>query len=112
MVAERHMIEERRRRVREDRAWLSPPDPSINLNTASKVQHQGTATWFFEENIFMEWKPRRPRPCCGSTENVRHSAPCLLSDLDYFGLTAGSGKSILWSVVICHVRPRGTYTAD
>ena len=62
MVAERHMIEERRRRVREDRAWLSPPDPSINLNTVSKVQHQGTATWFFEENIFTEWKSKATTP--------------------------------------------------
>ncbi|KAH9990328.1 hypothetical protein BJV77DRAFT_621137 [Russula vinacea] len=26
--------------------WLSPPDPSINHNIASKAQHSGTARWF------------------------------------------------------------------
>ena len=56
MIAERHMIEERRRRVQEDRAWLSPPDPSTNQSSASKAQHQGTATWFFEGDMSMEWK--------------------------------------------------------
>ena len=50
--------EERRRLVWTNRAWLSPPDPSINHNTASKAQHQGTATWFFEGDISKEWKSK------------------------------------------------------
>jgi len=36
--------------------WLSPTDPSINHNTASKAHHDGTAQWFFQGNIFDQWK--------------------------------------------------------
>ena len=36
--------------------WLSPPDPSINHNTAYKTQHGGTATWFIQGNTFQDWK--------------------------------------------------------
>ena len=38
------------------RAWLSPGDPSINQNIARKAQHKGTAVWFFQGSIFIEWK--------------------------------------------------------
>ena len=62
MIAGRHTIEERRRRVRGDRTWLSPPDPSVNHNIASNAQQQGTATWFFEEDIFTEWKSNLTGP--------------------------------------------------
>ena len=50
------MIEKSRKRVREDWAWLSPPDPSTNQNIASHSHDGGTAAWFFEGNTFMEWK--------------------------------------------------------
>jgi len=36
--------------------WLSPPDPSINHNTASRAHHDGTAQWFFQGSIFNQWK--------------------------------------------------------
>ena len=36
--------------------WLSPSDPSINHNIASKAHHDGTARWFFRGRIFKEWK--------------------------------------------------------
>ena len=36
--------------------WFSPPDPSINHNTACSVQHQVVATWFFDGGIYKEWK--------------------------------------------------------
>src|SRR6266566_1665149 len=43
--------------VRQDlRRWLSPPDPSTNHNVACSAHHEGTATWFFQGNIFKEWK--------------------------------------------------------
>src|SRR6267154_5107131 len=43
--------------LRQDiRRWLSPPDPSTNHNIACSAQHEGTATWFFQENGFKEWK--------------------------------------------------------
>jgi len=38
------------------REWLSPPNPSINHNTARDIQHEGTATWFIQSNKFNEWK--------------------------------------------------------
>ena len=40
--------------------WLSPPDPSINHNTASKVHHIGTAQWFLQGSIFSQWKSTDP----------------------------------------------------
>jgi len=36
--------------------WLSPSDPSINHNIASKAHHDGTAQWFFQGRIFNQWK--------------------------------------------------------
>jgi len=36
--------------------WLSPSDPSINHNIASKAHHDGTSQWFFQGHIFKEWK--------------------------------------------------------
>src|ERR1019366_10034937 len=38
------------------RSWLSPPDPSVNHNTACKTQHSGTATWFVQGRAFQDWK--------------------------------------------------------
>jgi hypothetical protein len=38
------------------RAWLSPPDPSINHNTACDIHHNGTASWFIQDSRFREWK--------------------------------------------------------
>src|ERR1700761_6114071 len=38
------------------RAGLSPADPSTNHNIARKAQHQGTAVWFFQGSIVIEWK--------------------------------------------------------
>ncbi|KAI9434168.1 hypothetical protein H4582DRAFT_2101069 [Lactarius indigo] len=93
--AANNMDDEKRSRVRKDhRAWLSPPDPSTNQNIASTTQHDGTATWFFQGSIFLEWKSK-------ATTSLLwiHGKP-------------GSGKSILWFVVICRVHPSGTYPAN
>ncbi|KAH8986093.1 hypothetical protein EDB92DRAFT_1281060 [Lactarius akahatsu] len=50
---------ERRSRIRtKHRKWLSPPDPSTNQNIACVAQHEGTATWFFQGSIFLEWKTK------------------------------------------------------
>ena len=38
------------------RLWLSPANPSTNHNIARKLQHKGTAVWFFQGSIFIEWK--------------------------------------------------------
>ncbi|KAI0280253.1 hypothetical protein BC826DRAFT_963212 [Russula brevipes] len=60
--------------------WLSPPDPSINHNTACKTQQSGTARWFIEGSTFREWKEN------GSLLWIRGNP--------------GAGKSILCSAVI------------
>ncbi len=36
--------------------WLSPPDPSVNLNVACDTHHEGTAVWFTESNAYGRWK--------------------------------------------------------
>ena len=36
--------------------WLSPPDPSVNHNIACDTHHKKHATWFFQGNIYQEWK--------------------------------------------------------
>ena len=38
--------------------WLSPPDPSTNHNIACDTHHKKIATWFFEGNIYREWKSK------------------------------------------------------
>ncbi|KAI0269588.1 hypothetical protein BGY98DRAFT_1101064 [Russula aff. rugulosa BPL654] len=60
--------------------WLSPPDPSTNHNIACATHHKKAATWFFQGNIYKEWKSK------GSLMWI-HGKP-------------GSGKSILCSTVI------------
>ena len=40
--------------------WLSPPDPSINHNIASKAHHNGTGQWFLQGSIFSKWKSTDP----------------------------------------------------
>ncbi|KAH9056237.1 hypothetical protein EDB87DRAFT_1263105 [Lactarius vividus] len=78
-----NMDEDRRNQVRTNhRTWLSPPDPSTNQNLACTTQHEGTATWFFQGTIFLEWKSK-------ATTSLLwiHGKP-------------GSGKSILCSAII------------
>ncbi|KAI0275754.1 hypothetical protein BGY98DRAFT_1178154 [Russula aff. rugulosa BPL654] len=60
--------------------WLSSQDPSTNHNIACETHHKKTATWFFQGNIYQEWKSK------GSL-------------LWIYG-KPGSGKSILCSTVI------------
>ena len=38
------------------RRWLSPTDPFTNHNIACNAHHKGTATWFFEDRTYKEWK--------------------------------------------------------
>ena len=38
------------------RKWFSPPDPSVNYNTACEAYQKGTAAWFFQSSIFKEWE--------------------------------------------------------
>lgn len=36
--------------------WLSPADPSTNVNHARKSRHTGTGSWFLDGETFAEWK--------------------------------------------------------
>ncbi|KAI0281075.1 hypothetical protein BC826DRAFT_1144696 [Russula brevipes] len=72
------------------RTWLSPPDPSINHNTACKTQQSGTARWFIEGNTFRDWKEN------GSLLWIRGNP--------------GAGKSILWNSS-CRQAPRPSRTS-
>ncbi|KAI9439161.1 hypothetical protein H4582DRAFT_1877688, partial [Lactarius indigo] len=62
------------------RKWQSPSNPSTNHNIACDIQHEGTAEWFCDGNIFEEWM------ITGSLLWV-HGKP-------------GSGKSVLCSSII------------
>lgn len=64
--------------------WLSPPDPSINLNKAQKERHKGTSSWFLESQPFKEWKT-------GIRQNLwLHGIP-------------GCGKTVLSATIINHL---------
>jgi hypothetical protein len=80
--------------------WLSPPDPSTNQNIARKVHHRGTATWFFQGSIFQEWKSS-PSLLWIHGKRTSLCLPLLQSPIPYSLLScaAGSGKSVLWSVI-------------
>ncbi|KAH8999665.1 hypothetical protein EDB86DRAFT_3242663, partial [Lactarius hatsudake] len=67
------------------RGWLTPPDPSTNHTNACSAQHERTATWVFNEDVFKEWE---------SSES---------GSLLWIHGKAGSGKSILCSAIIQHV---------
>ncbi|KAK0712676.1 Pfs, NACHT and ankyrin domain protein [Lasiosphaeria miniovina] len=71
--------------------WLSPPDPSTNLNTAKEKRHKGTGDWFINSNAFLEWKsgPRR--------------------HLWLHGL-AGCGKTVITSTILDHLHLQDTQT--
>ncbi|KAH9165573.1 hypothetical protein EDB89DRAFT_292735 [Lactarius sanguifluus] len=62
------------------REWVFPPDPSTNHNIACDLHHGGTAQWFFQGNMFGEWK---------STGSL----------LWIYG-KPGSGKTILCSAIV------------
>jgi hypothetical protein len=38
------------------RGWFSPPDPSVNFNTARGLHHKGSAAWFIQGSTFADWK--------------------------------------------------------
>ena len=81
-------------------SWLSPPDPSTNHNIARKAHHKGTTSWFFQGSIFKQWKSSPLLWIHGKRTSL------FLSTTPHTPLTpiivAGSGKSVLWSVISYH----------
>ena len=80
--------------------WVTPSDPSTNHTIACGIQHNGSAQWFFRGGIFSEWKSN------GSLLWIHGKrmffpigpGPEFSAD-DHPHSEAGSGKSILWSVI-------------
>lgn len=56
------------------RRWLSPPDPSTNLNTAMRLRHPGSGEWFLGSEEYSTWKSKlkaslwlNGKPGCGKS---------------------------------------------
>ncbi|EQL01645.1 Nucleoside phosphorylase domain protein [Ophiocordyceps sinensis CO18] len=64
--------------------WLSPPDTSMNRNTAKEKRHRGTGDWFVTSTVFLEWMSGLRR------------------HLWVHGL-AGCGKTVLTSTILDHI---------
>ncbi|KAF8244838.1 hypothetical protein K440DRAFT_604587, partial [Wilcoxina mikolae CBS 423.85] len=69
--------------------WLSLADPKENLIAARKLQQHGTGRWFTESRDFLEWK---------------------MAENSFMWLcgVAGSGKTILSSIIIDHLMEETT----
>src|SRR5260221_7772470 len=79
--------------------WLSPPNPSTNHNLTCKAHYNGTAQWFFQGSIFNQWKS------ADSFLWVHGKRVLLLTfairrPLTISHFIAGSGKSVLWFVLL------------
>jgi hypothetical protein len=79
------------------RRWLSPPDPSTNHNSARKVHHEGTSTWFFQGGMFREWMSS-PSLLWIHGKRTSHRLSLYPSRGTHI-FVAGSGKSVLWFVI-------------
>ena len=82
--------------------WLTPPDPSTNHNTACDAQHERTAVWVFSEDIYQEWESSGALLWVhgkGLSRPYTIGLMCLMDPL-----AAGSGKSILWFVILLSPR--------
>jgi hypothetical protein len=84
--------------------WLSPSDPSINHNIASKAHHDGTAQWFFQGRIFNEWKSTASFLWVHGKGFVSLNFHCDINS-NHLDSVAGSGKSILWFVLPLLLQP-------
>lgn len=82
----RNVLETRetKHRLAEIERWLSPPDPSTNINYAKKLRHDGTRTWFLESIAFQEW-------CLGSRRHL------------WLQGLPGYGKTVLSATLLDHL---------
>ena len=80
------------------RSWLSPPDPSVNHNTACKTQHGGTATWFIQGSTFQDWKKNGSLLWVRGNRTLLHASlpSCLLIDLPISQRVPGKASSGAW----------------
>ncbi|KAH9066711.1 hypothetical protein EDB87DRAFT_452663 [Lactarius vividus] len=91
----------RRNQLRYDlRNWLTPPDPSVNYNTACGAHHKGTAAWLTRGDVFNGWKASGCLLWVHGKRMFLFLPPPTQLLLTLCRLIAGSGKSILSSVII------------
>lgn len=64
--------------------WLSPPDPSTNINHARSLRHEGTGTWLLAHSVFRSWLSR----------TIRHL---------WLDGRAGCGKTVLSTTILDHL---------
>ena len=89
--------------VRESlRTWVTPPDPSTNHVIACGIQHDGSAKWFFRGGMFSEWKTTGSLLWIYGKRMFLPAYSWVNADAHLYSFLAGSGKSILWSVVSRH----------
>ena len=97
------VVEEKRLLREKMQRWLSPPDPSLNHNIARSIHHAGTTSWFFQGDIFTQWKLS---PSLLWIHGKRTSMIALRYSTPVTPVTplsvAGSGKSVLWFVIFCY----------
>jgi hypothetical protein len=76
-------------RLKDIREWLSPPDPSTNLNAALDLRHPGSGQWFLQGSEFATWRKvpnsflwLNGKPGCGKSilsstiiENLKGALP-------------------------------------
>ncbi len=84
------------------RRWLTPPDPSTNHNIACDAQHERTAAWVFNEDIFKEWESSGSLLWIHGKRMFSHSE--VYMSLTASAFAAGSGKSILWFDILFALR--------
>jgi hypothetical protein len=69
----------------------------MNHNIACKGHYKDTAAWFFQHDIFSQWKSS-PSLLWIHGKRTFPFSPLLYTVLTP-ALTAGSGKSVLWFVI-------------
>jgi hypothetical protein len=92
--------------------WLSPSDPSTNLNKALQQRQEGTGLWFLQSSLFKKWHRQHHSflwlhgiPGCGKTilsstiiEHLVDTHPDQLLLYFYFDFT-DTGKQTLENVI-------------
>ena len=79
---------------KDSKSWLSPPDPSKNYNIGYKTHQDGTATWFFEGNVFDKWNAKGSLLWIHGKRAFSTLTPTTILIPSVYNL-AGAGKSIL-----------------
>ena len=84
------------RLLKDLRKWLTPPDPSTNHTIACDAQHERTAAWVFNEDVFKEWESSGSLLWIHGKGMTLYAGSRVHMSLTTPGFVAGSGKSILW----------------